>query len=138
MACCPHDEDFVAVATRLEMTKRAFHVNQTHVISHLLASLRLLCCFSFFFFFLLDCLLQPGPGGGVGAAAGAEGPSRKSQHVLGAPWSCHHQPLLGHQHPQGVCGRLWRQSVISTCRIFQSRQGSACAPGVEVPVDVQI
>lgn len=74
----------------------------------------------------------------MGAAAGAEGPSGKSQHVLGAPWSRGHQPLLGHQRPPSVCGRLWRQSVFSTCGIFQSRQGSACTSGVKKPVSVQI
>lgn len=74
----------------------------------------------------------------MGAAAGAEGPSRKSQHVLGAPWSRGHQPLLGHQHPPSVCGRLCRQSVISTCRIFQRRQGKACTPVCEKPVNVWI
>lgn len=74
----------------------------------------------------------------MGTASGAEGPPRKSQHVLGAPWSPGHQPLLGHQHPPSVCGRLWRQSVMSTCRIFQSRQGSACTPGVKKPMNVQI
>lgn len=80
------------------------------------------------------CLLQSGPGGGVGAAAGAEGPSRKSQRVLGAPWSDCHQPLLGHQRPPCLCGRLWRQSVLSPCRLFQSRQGSGWAPCVEEPL----
>lgn len=61
----------------------------------------------------------------MGAAAGAEGPSRESQRVLGAPWPRRHQPLLGHQHPQGLCGRLWRQSVISAHWIIQTRQGNA-------------
>lgn len=77
----------------------------------------------------------------MGAAAGAEGPSRKSQHVLGAPWPRGHQPLLGHQHPPSVCGRLRRQSVMSTCGIFQSGQGSAPPPpmpGVKKPLRVWI
>lgn len=68
-------------------------------------------------------LLQSGSGCGVGAAAGAAGPSRESQCVLGAPRSGHHRPLLGHQHTQSVCGGLGRQGVLSPGRILQTGQG---------------
>lgn len=87
------------------------------------------CCYTLFW-----SLLQSGPGGGLGAAAGAEGPPRESQCVLGAPWSRHHQPLLGHQHPQSVCGWLWWQGVISACRIFQTKQGNHCMTSDKRPL----
>lgn len=77
-------------------------------------------------------LVQSGSGCGVGAAAGAAGPSRESQCLLGAPRSGHHCPLLGHEHTQGFCRWLRRQGVLSPCRILQTGQGSDCWLTVEI------
>lgn len=122
MACCPHDEDFIAVATRLAVTSLGVIQRCTHVISRLLLGCQ--TAQFVFVFVLLWYLLQSGSGGGLGAAAGAEGPPRESQRVLGAPRAGGHQPLLGHQQPQSVCGRLWWQGVTSACGIFQTGQGN--------------
>lgn len=63
-------------------------------------------------------VLQSGSGGGVGAAAGAAGPTRESQRVLGAPGPGHHCPLLGHQRAQGFCRRLGGQGHLSPSRVL--------------------
>lgn len=67
--------------------------------------------------------LQSGSGGGVGAAAGAAGPTREGQRVLGAPGPGHHCPLLGHQHNQGFCRRLDGQGHLPPSRILETGQG---------------
>lgn len=110
VACCPHDEDFLAVATRLDMQQR-----------RVLYSCIRMCLILFTMF-----ALQSGAGGGVGAAAGAAGPSGEGQRVLRAPGSGHHCSLLGHQRTQGVCWRLRGQGVISPGRVLQTGQGSDC------------
>lgn len=69
-------------------------------------------------------VLQSGSGGGVGAAAGATGPSGEGQRVVGTPRSGRHCSLLGRQRTPSLCRGRGGQGVFSPCRILQSGQGS--------------
>ena len=116
VVCCPHDEDFIAVATRSESlheVKKSLHAVW-------------LCLVVFARIVHSVSLLQSGSGGGVGAAAGAARSSRESQRVLGAQRSGHHCTLLGHQHAPSFRWGRRRQGVLSACRILQAGQGSDC------------
>ena len=69
-------------------------------------------------------MVQPGPGGGVGAAAGAAWPAREGQHVLGAPRAAGDRALLGQRLPPCVRRRPGGQGVLPACRLHQAGQGT--------------